>query len=97
MFPKENTANKGFRTDCAACKDSNPKHRSKCQVKGVVYLGVCEPCDKEFKSGKVDKHAGVYVGETSRKLSESAGEHRATLETLDPSSYMVKHYRDIFE
>ena len=83
---------KCFRSDCAVCINSDQKTSSKCQMKGVVYLGICTLCDAEHRLKNKNKHEGLYVGETSRTLSERAREHREAFERLDPKSFMLKHW-----
>ena len=95
MFPKEISQPRCYRESCAVCINSTSKHPTRCQQKGVVYFGICKICDAKFRAkestGKV-RHEGLYVGETSRTLSERAHEHRLALDRLDDSSFIVKHW-----
>ena len=49
-------------------------------------------CDKAHKLFPGSKHAGKYIGESSRTLYERVGEHRAALRRWDESSFMFKHW-----
>ena len=92
FFAKEKSDPKCHRTECAVCVNSDPKKPSLCQVKGVVYAGVCSLCEKEYSEGTNTAHRGVYIGETARTLSERAGEHRAGYRRMDFKNFMFKHW-----
>ena len=91
MFQKEISHTKCYREDCKVCFNSNPTIPSICQLKGVVYLGICRLCDHKHKNNDQKRHKGIYVGETSRTLSQRAKEHFSALKRLDDSSFMFKH------
>ena len=91
MFQKEISQTKYYREDCKVCFNSNPTIPSICQLKGVVYLGICRLCDHKHKNNDQKRHKGIYVGETSRTLSQRAKEHFSALKRLDDSSFMLKH------
>ena len=57
-FKKEKSINRCHRDDCDVCCNSDLDHPSMCQVKGVVYSGICLMCEEEFKGGKSLKHNG---------------------------------------
>ena len=65
---------------------------SKCQLKSVVYVGTCQICERKYKENPSIRHAGKYVGETSRTLAERVKEHRAALRRYDQGSFMFKHW-----
>ena len=92
LFSREPPQMKCDRGDCAVCVNSDPRKPSRCQLKSIVYSGVCKECDLKHKSNKLSRHEGLYIGETSRTLGERAKEHRAGLRRLDPSNFMVKHW-----
>ena len=92
FFAKEKTDSKCHRTECAVCTNSDSKKPSLCQVKGVVYAGVCSLCEKEYSEGATTDHRGIYIGETARTLSERAGEHRAGYRRMDFKNFMFKHW-----
>ena len=95
-FNKEPVSLKCFREDCHVCRNSNSEKPSLCQVKNVVYMGVCVPCEIERASMTKDltnkKIKGVYIGETARTLAERAKEHRAAYNRLESKSFMFKHW-----
>ena len=72
--------------------NADEKKPTLCQVKGVVYLGVCQICDDDHKKNSSEKHRGIYVGETARTLGERAKEHRAGYRRMDFSNFMFKHW-----
>ena len=92
FFTKEKTNLKCHRSDCAVCVNSDLKKNSMCQVKGVVYAGVCMMCDKEHAEKVSINHNGIYIGETARTLGERAAEHRAGYRRLDSKNFMFKHW-----
>ena len=63
-----------------------------CNVKSIVYHGICKLCDVEAKKTPEAKHQGIYVGQTYRNLSERSKEHRQSLKNMDLGSFMFKHW-----
>ena len=63
-----------------------------CQVKGVVYSGICLVCEKKYREGGSESHQGIYIGETARTLSERSNEHRAGYRRMDFKNFMFKHW-----
>ena len=49
LFPIDDGSKVCFRDDCSVCKYTDGKKPTLCQVKGVIYQGVCLLCDKEHK------------------------------------------------
>ena len=94
LFSKEVSETKCYRESCAVCVNSDPEKPSKCQMKGVVYFGICSLCDRKYSERKndSDRHEGLYMGETSQTLGERAQEHRLALSRLDESSFILKHW-----
>ena len=92
FFSKEKSENVCHRPDCGVCINSDRKKPSMCQVKGVVYSGVCLICDEKFRSGQTESHSGVYIGETSRTLKERVTEHRGGYKRMESSNFMFKHW-----
>ena len=74
------------------CSKADGKRPTLCQVKSVVYTGVCLLCEAEHKLDPSVKHQGRYVGETSRSLSERSKEHLAAARRFDTGSFIVKHW-----
>ena len=52
FFSREKSENVCHREDYGVCINSDTKKPSMCQVKGVVYSGMCLSCDKDFKEGR---------------------------------------------
>ena len=63
-----------------------------CNVKSVVYHGICKLCDFEGKKTPGIKHQGIYVGQTYRTFSERSKEHRQSLKNMELGSFMFKHW-----
>ena len=74
------------------CLNADGKRPTLCQVKGVVYQGICLLCDKEHKLNPSSPHKGLYVGETARTLGERASEHRAAARRHELDSFIFKHW-----
>ena len=92
FFSKEKNDNVCHRDECGVCVNADTKKPSMCQVKGVVYSGVCLQCDKDFREGRSKSHRGVYIGETSRTLKERVAEHRAGYRRMESKNFMFKHW-----
>ena len=92
MLSKPFSSPKCSKAWCAVCSYSDSKKPMLCQAKSVVYLAVCTQCDAKHKLDPSVKHEGIYVGESSRTLSERAKEHRESLRRMDSSSFMFKHW-----
>ena len=92
FFPKGVVRGKCHRRRCPVCSNTECKGPTLCQVKSVVYMGVCTICDQKHKANPSSKHLGRYIGQTSRTLAERAGEHLAGLRRLDLSCHLVKHW-----
>ena len=91
-FPKTFTDGKCEREMCFVCKNPDIKGPSLCQVRSVVYQGVCVTCDKNHKEDGSRPHMGMYISETYRTLAERAEEHFAALKRFDFKSFMYKHW-----
>ena len=48
-FSKEKARNTCDRDECGVCLNADGKKPTLCQVKDVVYLGVCQVCDVEHR------------------------------------------------
>ena len=58
-----------------------------------MYEGVCLDCKEEVQHGLRDElNIGKYVGESSRTLAERSLEHCRGAGSLDPDSFIVKHW-----
>ena len=90
-FSKGSGSNKCHRPRCGVCSMADGKSPTLCQVKSVVYTGVCVICDEEHKLDPSQGHQGRYVGETARSLSERVSEHMAAVRRFDVGSFIVKH------
>ena len=91
-FRKGFSHNKCHRPRCDVCRMADDSKPTLCQVKSVVYTGVCTLCENEHKLDPSTRHQGRYVGETARSLSERAKEHMAALRRFDDGSFIVKHW-----
>ena len=74
------------------CLSHVGKGPSLCRVKSVVYQCVCLICDEIHKKTPHEPHNGLYVGETSRTLSERCDEHFKGLRRFDKSCFLLKHW-----
>ena len=92
MFSTNLSDGKCQRPDCSVCYDPEQKGPSLCQIKNVVYEGVCKICENLHKLSPNSKHQGKYIGETYRTLYERSIEHKASLNRWDQSSFMFKHW-----
>ena len=91
MFPVSIFKRECHSSWCAVCTDSSTKGAKLCTVKSVVYVGVCQLCEKSHKTNPTQKHRGMYVGQTYRTLAERAKEHRTGYRDLDFKNFMFKH------
>lgn len=80
---------------CDVCSNTTKSRSTLCSVKSVVYSSVRDICDKNHKKSPNDKHAGLYIGQTYRTLSEQTKEHRLAYRRMEKSSFMYKHW--VFE
>ena len=95
FFSKDFSSGKCFRGDCVPCQNPEIRGPTLCNIKSVVYEGVCVLCDGEHKKNPSSRHKGMYVGQTSRTLYERAGEHVAGLRNLDVTNFLFKHWATV--
>ena len=92
LFPRVFKRPKCHWEDCAVCLESGDKP-SLCKTRNLVYEGICLECVSETTMGVGETgDVGVYVGESSRTLSERALEHVGGAKSLDPDNFIVKHW-----
>ena len=92
LFPKNFSSGKCQKAWCGVCSYSSSDSPILCNVKSVVYNGICKLCDTEAKKTPGSKHQGIYVGQTYRTLSERSKEHRQSLKNMELGSFMFKHW-----
>ena len=92
IFSRNVSSLKCHRASCMPCNNPTVKGSSLCQVKSIVYEGVCVLCDQAHKADKSKPHKGYYVGQTSRTLYERCVEHGTSYRRKESSSFMFKHW-----
>ena len=95
VFPTPLTQSMCHRLEnCEVCKFKD-KGRSNCQTRNVVYTAECievvsdQNNDQPAVRTCIDK---LYIGETSRSLSERAAEHSDGGIRLDVGNFVTKHW-----
>ena len=69
------------------------KGSSKCRSANVVYEASCIECLDLAERGKIpDEEVGIYIGETSRTLTERASEHVDVAKDVDGENFITKHW-----
>ena len=85
---------------CPPCDEGEEGKRQNCRTRSILYETSCKLCNPEDNkkvvqpSGSKSKRVGVYVGETSRSLSERMGEHVQDARAFREGSHIVKHWMD---
>ena len=88
------STNLGRGTPCGRDK-CEPGNAPPCITRSILYESVCQICNPPNKKNLEKnnlKRTGVYYGETSRSLSERAGEHYKDAKNFSKGSHIVKHW-----
>ena len=73
---------------CLVCAQSDGKP-SKCNVRNVVYTAECLECTENY-NGTTGR--SLYIGETSRSISERTTEHVMGCLRFDAGNFVIKHW-----
>ena len=83
------------RDDCPPCEGGEENKRQNCRLRSILYETSCLLCNPvENKNDKKKERAGVYIGESSRSLSERIGEHVDDARAFKEGSHIVKHWME---